>query len=120
MSQDIGAAAADLAPVVDKNALAPIAVATGLRSQQMEQRFAVARFARGQTGLERLLVEERTQPLHRPHDPFIAFHPRNVVGPTSPYHLKALVLFLQLPDHFGEFLRAVPGVETSPNPRLKD
>src|ERR1700690_577205 len=117
--QNLAAAAANLAPIIDENALTPVAVAAGLGNQQMEQSPAAAMFASRPARFEHLLVKERAQPLHWPHEPFIASHPRNVVGPTRPLHLEARVLLLQLPDHIGKLLGAISGLETVPNPRLK-
>src|ERR1022692_3227999 len=118
-NQDLAPAAANLAPIIDENALTPVAVAAGLGNQQMEQSLAVAIFASRHARFEHLLVEERAQLLHWPHEPFIAFHPRNVVGPTPPLHLEARVLLLQLPDHIGKLLGTISGLEMVPNPRLK-
>src|SRR5208282_1298496 len=117
--QDLGTAAANFARIIDESPLTPVAKAAGLGNQQMEQSLAVAMFASRHARFEHLLVEERTQLLHWPQEPFIASHPRNVVGPTSPLHLETRVLLLQLPDHFGKLLGALSGLETVPNPRLK-
>src|SRR5450759_2884309 len=118
-NQDLATAETNLAPIIDENALTPVAVAAGLGNQQMEQSLAVAMFASRHARFEHLLVEERAQLLHWPHKPFIASHPRNVVAPTPPLHLEARVLLLQLPDHIGKLVGAISGLETVPNPRLK-
>src|SRR5258706_7914395 len=113
---DLTDAPAELGAVVSPDSRTPVAVATGLRGQQVEQRVAVpgigALDARGCDPL----VKQGAGPLHRHEHRVVALDPGDVVGPAAPFHVEAPVLGPQLLDHLRQPVWSVAWDHALPDP----
>ena len=116
---DLTDAPGELGAVVSPDSRTPVAVATGLRSQQVEQRVAVpgsgALDARGCDPL----VKQGAGPLHGHEHRVVALDPGDVVSPAAPFHVETPVLGPQLFDHLSQPVRSVAWDHALPDPCLE-
>ena len=102
MGHDITDAPGELDAVVSPDSFAPVAVAAGLRGQQVEQRVAVPGIVPADAFGCDPLMKQGTGPLHGHEHRVVALDPGDVVGPAAPFHVEAPVLCPQLLDHFSQ------------------
>ena len=120
VGHDITDAPGELGAPISPDSRAPVAVAAGLRGQQVKQRVAVpaigALDARGCDPL----VKQGTGPLYGHEHRVVAPDPGEVVGPAAPFHVEAPVLGPQLLDHFSQPVRPVAWDHALPDPCLEE
>ena len=116
MGHDITDAPGELGAPVSPDSLAPVAVAAGLRGQQVEQRVAVPGIVAADALGEDPLVKQGTGPLHGHEHRVVAPDPGEVVGPAAPFHVEAPVLGPQLLDYLSQPVRSVAWDHTLPDP----
>src|SRR5256885_6425886 len=113
---DLTDAPAELGAVVCPDSRTPVAVATGLRGQQVEQRVAVPGIgtldARGCDPL----VKQGAGPLHRHEHRVVALDPGAGVGPAAPFHVEAPVPGRQLFDPLSQPVRSIAWDHALPDP----
>ncbi len=116
MGHDITDAPGELGAIVSPDSLAPVAVAAGLRGQQVEQRVAVPGIVAADALGEDPLVKQGTGPLHGHEHRVVALDPGDAVGPAAPFHMEAPVLSPQLLDHLSQPVWSVAWDHALPDP----
>ena len=116
MGHDITDALGELGAVVSPDSLAPVAVAAGLRGQQVEQRVTVPGIVAADALGEDPLVKQGTGPLHGHEHRVVALDPGDVVGPAAPFHVEAPILSPQLLDHLSQPVWSVAWDHALPDP----
>ena len=119
MVEDVAGTAANLATIIDPDALSPIPVATGLRCHQMKQSVAIAMLVGGPAGLDRLFKKKRTGTFHGAKQGVVAANPGNIVRPTTPFDMESRIFLSKIFRNLKEFFRALAGIEAVPDALLK-
>jgi hypothetical protein len=111
---------ADLPAIVGPEALAPVAVATGLGRHEVKEGVAIALLLAGHAGPEDLFAEEGADLLHGPQDIVVAAYPGEVTGPAPALHVEAVIGVLELLDDTGQALGTVAGLHPLPDLALEE
>ena len=84
----------------------------------MKQGVTVSAITGRDSGLNHFFKEKRADFFHRAKQRFVAFDPRDIIGPTAALHVKAVVFLPELLDDFCQSLRPLAGFEPVPDALL--
>src|SRR5262245_32549271 len=81
----------------------------------MKQGVTIPWIVTGNTWFKHLLVKVGAGPLHRPNHRLVPFYPGNIVRPTTAFHVKSVILFLELSNDLVQLLRILTGLQSVPD-----
>src|SRR5437879_12018080 len=84
----------------------------------MKQGVTVSAITGRDSGLNHFFKEKRADFFHRAKQRFVAFDPRDTIGPTAALHVKAVGFLPELLDDFCQSLRPLAGLEPVPDALL--
>ena len=79
----------------------------------MKQGVTVSAITGRDPGLNHFFKEKGADFFHRAKQRFVAFDPRDIIGPTAALHVKAVVFLPELLDDFCQSLRPLAGFPNS-------